>query len=135
MINSLPYTNKRVKNPELPPLEHFIVKILNKIYLTKSDCWVWLGAKNKEGYGVTGVDLPSGFIVHRLVYEFVNGSVPPDMVLGHTCELRLCCNPKHLKPMTEQENAQASWDKRRSDHYKCWKTEVQALLQKTSSMV
>ncbi len=46
---------------------------------------------------------------HRIAYEEFVGPVPNGLHLDHRCRVRLCCNPAHLEPVTQQENNRRSW--------------------------
>jgi hypothetical protein len=68
-----------------------------------SQCIEWCGAIDSCGYGVTrlgGRMVPT----HRLIYEFLNGSVPDDMQINHLCEHKSCGNPLHMEVVTHLEN-------------------------------
>jgi hypothetical protein len=43
-------------------------------------------------------------LVHRWLYELAIGPVPAGRVLDHRCRNRDCCNPLHLKPVTNRVN-------------------------------
>lgn len=65
-------------------------------------CWTWRGSTAK-GYG----QIKAGnrvLRVHRVAYEFACGAVPDGMVVMHTCDNPLCCNPNHLVAATQDEN-------------------------------
>lgn len=65
------------------------------IPVTESGCWIWIGAKTGNGYGVIWV---KGEYVasHRVSYEMFNGSIPARHLVCHTCDTPLCVNPDHL---------------------------------------
>lgn len=80
-----------------------IRKLFTRITWTELDCWEWQGARTK-GYGVTSRTAGTR-LVHRLVYEATRSPVPDGMQLDHLCRNRACCNPHHLEPVTNRENA------------------------------
>lgn len=71
------------------------------------ECLLWQGCLTPQGYGTLGSYTPktkakrSG-LVHRRVFELVNGFVPP--VVMHTCDTPQCINPEHLRGGTKSDN-------------------------------
>ena len=76
-------------------------------------CWPWMGARTNKGYGVCSTYLSgvkSTCSAHRmaaflaeLTYDLRAGSYSKGLVL-HSCDSPSCCNPKHLRIGTQQEN-------------------------------
>lgn len=58
-----------------------------------SGCWLWEWGLNSSGYGK-----------HRKVYEALVCVVPEGLDLDHTCRVKSCVNPDHLRPMTHSKN-------------------------------
>lgn len=67
------------------------------------DCWNWTGAVMSRGYGSISHD-GKNILAHRAAYFLAHGVLPDDLCIMHSCDNRLCCNPKHLIPGTIQEN-------------------------------
>jgi hypothetical protein len=69
------------------------------------DCWVWIGALSDEGYG--DFRLPGRTVrAHRVSYLWRFGA-PADETpfLDHVnCLGRFCVNPRHLEPVSNEEN-------------------------------
>jgi hypothetical protein len=82
-----------------------------KIALTESGCIVWLGGKNKNGYGQIHAGPDFGvarFLVHRWSYEYHVGPIPDGLEIDHLCKNTSCVNPDHLEPVTHAENLMRS---------------------------
>lgn len=103
-------------------------------------CWLWNGPISMAGYGLTSNFTDQGLsrqvLVHRVVWELVNGPVAAGRVLMHQCDVRYavgdttyrrCANPAHLKIGTHAENYREMWERGRGIHgEKCWKTTLTA---------
>lgn len=86
-----------------------IERIFAKISINPdNNCWIWIGAKTSNGYGNVRVN-KIGYRTHRLIYALFVAPVPlgkgKDIpVLHHICNNRLCCNPAHLRLISDREN-------------------------------
>ena len=81
----------------------------------ENGCWIWKGAKDKDGYGVTRVNKKL-IKAHRLVYYKTN-EVSEDFnskVVMHSCDNPSCVCPDHLNLSTQKDNIQDMYDKGRS---------------------
>jgi hypothetical protein len=94
-------------------------------------CWPWLGALNKYGYGHfrgeenrtlranrVAVALGDPPDVVRLV-PIEPRDIPDCMYALHSCDVRLCCNPAHLRIGNSSENLK--------DQYARWRRPANAL--------
>jgi len=67
------------------------------------DCWLWTGTISVNGYGHLTWNGKT-VRAHRFIYEALIGEVPVGLELDHLCRVRHCVNPRHLEPVTRQEN-------------------------------
>src|SRR6478736_10003428 len=67
-------------------------------------CWGWKGRLSGKGYGQ--FDMPDGRQArsHRIAYALKKGEIPIGMVVDHICRTRHCCNPSHLRAVSNAEN-------------------------------
>jgi len=60
------------------------------------ECWVWLGAVDRDGYGrIHGYGRTRQLA--RLMYEALIGPVPADIQCDHLCSHSTCWNPAHIE--------------------------------------
>lgn len=67
-------------------------------------CHLWTAGKTKQGYGSFHPSKGVSELAHRWAYVQAGGTIPADNVLDHLCRVRLCVNPAHLEPVTNEEN-------------------------------
>ena len=94
------------------PLEERILERTSKDETT--GCLVWNGLLDKDGYGQISHECKT-VRTHKIMYELKHGAIPEGLIAGHLCDdkyptdcklYRRCCNPDHIKPMTNSENSQ-----------------------------
>ena len=83
------------------PIEERIEKFVE----IDNGCWMWLGSKDKLGYGRI-LRYEGSWLAHRIVYELLIGSIPSNLELCHTCDIPSCVNPFHKFIGTQKENIQ-----------------------------
>jgi hypothetical protein len=85
--------------------EEFQVRFFSNI--SKTDyCWNWTGHKNQGGYGHISVACAL-LRAHRVSWIIHHKQdVPEGLDILHSCvNNRICCNPDHLRPGTDADNA------------------------------
>lgn len=77
----------------------------------EDDCWDWTGATTGRDKNYGTVVIGSKHIyTHRLAYKLKNGELIKGLVIRHTCNNPICCNPKHLIQGTFKENTHDALD-------------------------
>lgn len=71
--------------------------------------WSLATRRDPKGYHVISVGGGRVNRGHRVAYELFTGPIPPGLVVDHQCEVKWCCNPAHLEPVTNQENLRRAY--------------------------
>lgn len=80
----------------------------------ESGCWLWTGAALGGGYGCFTPDSQNpSYLAHRWAYEHFVGPIPPGAHVMHTCDVRGCVNPAHLRLGSHRDNMRDMTIKRR----------------------
>ena len=71
----------------------------------EAPCWLWLGYKNAQGYGILSFAEVTGhggqISAHRVSWALHTDLLPPKgWHLHHTCRNKSCVNPDHLEMVT-----------------------------------
>lgn len=68
------------------------------------DCWIWIGARTKRGYGVFGPHHGQALRAHRVAWELTYGPIPEGLRTLHKCDTPFCVRPDHLFLGTDADN-------------------------------
>jgi predicted nucleic acid-binding Zn ribbon protein len=71
---------------------------------TQDGCLEWPGSTTSAGYGHMKASAGTWVVTHRLAFQLARGPIEPGLVLDHLCRNRRCCNPAHLRAVTQREN-------------------------------
>lgn len=77
------------------------------------ECRVYRGPLNNTGYGFARLGSTRSVLLHRWVWEQINGPIPDKMVIRHTCDNRGCFLYEHLLIGTQADNVQDRVDRAR----------------------
>ena len=87
-------------------------RVFAKLEIQPNGCLLWTGGVAGAGYPSTSKD-GKKFYVHRLMYEWFVGPIPPGFHVDHLCRTRHCAAPAHLEAVTELENHRRAGHKNR----------------------
>lgn len=77
--------------------------------VSRGDCLVWEGHRDKDGYAITNIDAGDGIRknrrVHRLVYMQAFGAIPDGLFVCHKCDNPSCIKLDHLWLGTPEANS------------------------------
>lgn len=100
----------------LPVASGDVARFWSKVDRTGDGCWLWTaslsGGRGQQKYGQFTYAVAPGqqrhIGAHVYAYELTNGPVPDGLEVMHTCHVKRCCLPSHLKAGTHSQNVKAS---------------------------
>ena len=112
-MDSTQDASKSYRNParwnSVPVPAHVAQRAITNIDKQPDGCWISRYSIGSHGYAQVGWNLGGGKIhtvlAHRAAWTVVNGQVPMAMTIDHTCKVRRCVNPEHLRLLSNIENA------------------------------
>lgn len=87
-----------MKQQGVSDLDIFLQKVLKT-----DDCWIWMGWKDKDGYGGLTINKKQ-WRAHRWIYQHINGPIKKGLFICHRCDNPSCVNPEHLFEASHTEN-------------------------------
>lgn len=89
-------------------LRRFMAKVKPVQIDWDTACWLWTGGTHDKGYGRFYLGTLDGQRIwsysHRIAFEHWIGMPPPGYIVDHRCNHKLCCNPTHTWPETNNNN-------------------------------
>jgi hypothetical protein len=74
-------------------------RFISKVTVTEG-CWLWTASTRRDGYGqmMFRVGGKSNLRpTHRVAYEHFHGPIPDGAHVLHSCDVKRCVNPAHLR--------------------------------------
>lgn len=123
---------KRKKMQTLPCDVETLLIIIRRCAIDENDCWIWLGPKDRKGYGQTSHQGKS-VRVSRLAFKSRYGFLSQGKQVCHKCDVPSCCNPGHLFEGTALENLEDAYSKGRRESRRLTPDEVRFIRQSPQS--
>lgn len=76
------------------------------VYEPMNGCLLWVGYRDKSGYGRTGLGPYETGYTHRVAWLVSRGPIPKGLCVAHSCDTPPCVNIDHLFLATHKENTQ-----------------------------
>lgn len=91
-------------------------------------CRLWPYVGSKGGYGKTSFQ-GRRLLAHQVAFLLANGWVPSgrQLIIRHTCDTPLCCEPSHLITGSQWDNAQDRIKRGRAGRQVSWQAPLAKL--------
>lgn len=96
----------RARRTNYIPVRSLRERFEEKFVRDPGGCWLWTASLSGGGYGQIGLG-PKGTgrgDAHRVAYELYVGPIPDGVLVMHTCDVRRCVNPAHLRLGSQADN-------------------------------
>lgn len=97
-----------------PVEERFWAKVERR---GEDECWLWKGLRCRDGYGKFNIQREKRWttvVASRMALELSGVVIPTGFYALHHCDNPACCNPKHLRAGTQQDNGRDMTSRNRS---------------------
>lgn len=117
----------KVRRQEAPPIDtsHLVrIDFWSRVAIDHdSGCWPWQQSVGSHGYGQTwdGITVR---VAHRCAWTMVYGPIEDRLTVDHICRNTRCCNPAHLRLMTNEDNARDNKQAQRGKGRRSYKETV-----------
>lgn len=109
--------NGTLKNCYRPRTTAEAKRMFRKHYRITRRCWNWTGAPDSKGYGRFKFE-GKRWRAHRLAYFWARGEINKRLKVCHSCDNKVCVNPRHLWQGTDKENVRDCINKGRAVYLK-----------------
>jgi len=92
----------------VPVPDRVAQRAITRVVKQDDGCWISAYSIGTHGYAQIGwqdANVRGLVLAHKAAWVAVNGQVPMAMTLDHTCKVRPCVNPDHLRLLPNIENA------------------------------
>lgn len=79
------------------------MRFQEKLSVSDSGCWIWIGSKDRHGYGQIRVNGRLSY-AHRVSFEMYHSPITDGQLIDHLCFTPACVNPSHLRAVSRREN-------------------------------
>lgn len=86
--------------------DRILARFASRVHVdSTTGCWLWTGGLGSHGYGCFSIGFAGIVKAHQASYYIFKGALPRGQyVLDHTCDVRSCVNPRHLRKITWAAN-------------------------------